>query len=511
MRLAEIVNHSNPQLRISALDLEFSKPADIKKVVDFMAGRVSSLDDKSVAFGFYCSLGVPKEVYGSQKASWANKLKPKLTLEYRKRMLEWFKYALVKRANMGAGGTGIKAVEGALMEFLNYIPQLLALGPNAQFDLRAFLADKEKSLNRSQSADAMNQNKYLDTGALTGVGRKILSVLFKDAERDGLFTRSRAAAMIRMAGTGIDLPVVWDRKDKIWIIPPTKKTYRFRERIKQYGFKWNKTKRRWEIVNVTPLIQRDFKMEQSGPSGATGEQASLEEWFWKTWYPKNSQRFTKVFSEYARNLQSSYELIFPKSQKGKVKFKRNIKTPEDAIEELRFRYIGRQGREPWLLVMDLFLDLQRKSAAGKDTEHLLDRMNGLQHSNGLFLEQFPKSVVRWYKGFLNAKYHTPDAGTLAKYIPDRDLKELFMFLADAGAGRAKPVSKDQWEQLPEQYHEQGKDDSEDKGPDWRAKGYPRKKGDERVDQPDRFSEEVQRGLGRTFLSDLWKERSKKGR
>lgn len=503
MRLAEIVQHV--QLRVSALDLELSEPAEVTKVVKYLAGKVPSMDDKSVAFGFYCSLGIPKDLYGAQKAQWANTLRKPLTVEYRKRMLEWFEYALVKRANMGAGGSGIKAVEGALYAFLEYIPQLLAMGPNAQFDLRAFLADKESSLSRAKDKDALSQNKYLDTGALTGVGRKILSVLFKDADQAGLFQRSRAAAMIRMGK--IDLPVVWDRKGKIWIIPPTKKTFKFKEQIKQYGFKWNNALRRWEIVNVTPLIQRDFKVEQSG-SGATGEQASLEEWFWNTWYPKNSQRFTTVFSDYARNLQSSYQLIFPKSRKGKVKFKRDIKTPEDAIEELRFRYIGRQGREPWLLVMDLFLDLKRRSAAGKDLEHLIDRMNGLQHSNGLFLEQFPASVVRWYKSFLNAKYHSPTAGVLAKYIPDKDLREVFMFLGEAGAGQAKPVSRDQWEQLPEQYHEMGKDTSEDKGPNWRDKGYPRPKG---VDQPDRFSEEVQRGLGRTFLSDLWKERAKKER
>jgi hypothetical protein len=503
MRLAEIVQHV--QLRVSALDLELSDPAEVTKVINFLAGKVPSMDDKSVAFGFYCSLGIPKEMYGTQKAKWANTLRKPLTLEYRKRMLEWFKYALVKRANMGAGGSGIKAVEAALYAFLEYIPQLLTMGPNAQFDLRAFLADKEKSLSRSKSKDDLSQNKYLDTGALTGVGRKILSVLFKDADREGLFQRSRAAAMIRMGK--FNFPVVWDRKGKIWFIPRTPKTFPVKDQIQGYGFRYNPGLKRYEIVNLTPLIQRDFQVEQTG-TGATGEQASLEEWFWNTWYPKNHARFTKVFSDYARNLQSSYQLIFPKTRKGKVKFKRNIESPEDAIEELRFRYIGRQGREPWLLVMDLFLDLDRKSSAGKDLEHLIDRMNGLQHSNGLFLEQFPANVVSWYKGFLNAKYHSPDAGTLAKYIPDRDLKEAFMFLADAGSGKAKPVSKDQWEQLPEQYHEMGKDESEDKGPNWREKNYPRKPG---ADQPDRFSEEVQRGLGRTFLSDLWRERAKKER
>jgi len=58
------------------------------------------------------------------------------------------------------------------------------------------------------------------------------------------------------------------------------------------------------------------------------------------------------------------------------------------------------------------------------------------------------------------------------------------------------------------YHEMGKDESENKGPNWRERGYPYAPGKE---QPDRFSEEVQRGLGQTFLSDLWKERATKGR
>jgi hypothetical protein len=499
MRLAEIVQQ---QLRISALDLELAEPAEIKKVVEFLAGSISSLDDKSVAFGFYCSLGIPKELYGAQKAGWANKLRSPLTTEYRKRMLEWFRYALVKRANLGAGGTGIKAVEGAIRAFLDYIPTLIVMGPNRQFDLRAFLADKEISLGRSKDKDSANSNKYLDTGALTAVGRKILSVIDKDAEAAGLYDRTRAGAFIRMAK--VDLSVVWDRKGKIWIIPPTTKTFKFKDQIKGYGFHWNNALRRWEIVNITPLIQRDFHMDEKAQPSST-PQAAAEDWFW-TWYQKNSDRFTKVFSDYARNLQSSYTIVFPKTQKGKVSFERKISTPHDAIEELRFRYIGRQGRDPWLLVMDLFLDLESKSSPGKDLEHLLDRMNGLQHSNGLFLEQFPAAVESWYKGFLNAKYHTPTAGVLAKYIPDRDLKELFMFLGEAGSGQAKSVSKDQWDQLPEQYHEMGKDESEPKGENWRAKGYPKKPG---ANQPDRFSEEVQRGLGKTFLSDLWQERSKK--
>jgi len=501
MRLAEIVKLPDKSLlRISALDLDQATPAEITRVVDFLSKQVSRLSDKDICYGFYCSLGVPKEVYGNQKARWANKLRGPLSAEYRKRMLGWFEYALVKRANAGGGGPGIKAVEGALGAFLEHIPQLLALGPNRQFDLRSYLADLEQSLNRSRNRDSANQNKYLDTSALTAVGRKIMSVIDKDAEAAGLFRGTRAAATIRM-GAKMSFQVVWDTKDKVWIIPPTPKTRPHKSTLAQYGFRWSGApKYRWEIQQITPLIQRDFDM----PQDAKG---LFEDWFWTTWYPKNSQRFTRVFSDYARNLQSSYSLVFPKSRKGKVKFKRNIRTPNDAIEELRFRYIGRQGREPWLLVMDLFLQLRSTSGTGKNLEHLIDRMNGLQHSNGLFLEQFPSSVVRWYREFLNAKYHSPSADILAKYIPDRDLKELFMYLARM-PGRPKAVSPDQWEQLPEHYHEMGKDESENKGPNWRERGYPYAPGKE---QPDRFSEEVQRGLGQTFLSDLWKERATKGR
>jgi hypothetical protein len=295
---------------------------------------------------------------------------------------------------------------------------------------------------------------------------------------------------------------VWDPKDKLWTIPKSNRTFQLKDQLGRsgYGFKWNTGKGRWEIPKLTPLIQKDF--EVPAPS------QSVEDWFWKTWYPKNYDRLSKSFSEYARNLQSSYKLKFSTNRKQLVKFSRSIKTADDAIEELRYRYIGRQGREPWLKVMDEFLALKETPPTSTNAViRKLDLLNGMQHSNGLFMELFPPKIESWYKGFLNAKFASPDPEDLARYIPDKDLKELMLFLTSAG--KARPLGRENWSQEPGDWQHYEKDIQKE-GPDWRAKGYPRYKGPAGK-QREREDPEIQKGLmppsqrGRDpLLLELWR-------
>lgn len=527
MRLAEIL-YRNKQIekgRSAALhdyaDLIATMPKRefdqmLAQDTKFIAGQVKSMDDKSVCYGFYTALG---SLAGNPYHKHSLTLLKPLSLAYRERMLEWFEYALLKRARAGGGGVGIKAVEKALKAFIEELPRLAQLGTNQNFSLRAFLMDREIAFNRDPNAK--DENPYFDSRLLDMVGMRILKEVIRDAEKAGVMQAVRAAGFY-VAAAKMSFPVVWDPKDKVWIIPPSKKTYSIKDQLgKQgYGFWWNTRKKRWQIKTLTPAIKQDFDFPDGDPSDQLGN------WYWGTWYPKAAARLTKVFTEWASNINSSYTIKFPKARNGRVKFTRDIKNPDDAVEELRYRYIGRQGREPWLLVMDLFLELRRKSAPGKGLNHLLDRMNGLQHSNGLFLEQFPKRVFSWYRGFLNAKYHAPNAADLGKFIPDKDLKNLLLWIV-GGTGKAKPVSVDQWQELQtrtDDYHERGKVE-QPTGPNWRAKGYPRSPG---AEQPDRLSDEVQRGLQRTttkqrkeererfierhpFLADRWREKAKQGR
>jgi hypothetical protein len=137
----------------------------------------------------------------------------------------------------------------------------------------------------------------------------------------------------------------------------------------------------------------------------------------------------------------------------------------------------------------MFIELVRTTSVAK-LPLIIDRINNLQHSNGLFMEHFPKSVQSWYEGFLNAKYSTPRADELAKSIPDKDVRELLIELARSGFR-----TKD-WKYSPPPAYQHMKKELIEIGEkvNWRAKGYPRYK-DERGVQVSRFDPQVQNGLG----------------
>lgn len=198
-------------------------------------------------------------------------------------------------------------------------------------------------------------------------------------------------------------------------------------------------------------------------------------------------------------------MIFSVGAGGKpeAKFDRDINTAWEAVEELRYRYTGRHGREPWLEVLDKFIQLVGERNPVR-LVHIIDRVNNLQHSNGLFMEHFPSAVKRWYLPFLNAKYHAPTAEELAKFIPDRDLRDLVMGVTRR-SGVARPGGWDQWRfEPPPAYHQMVKV-LQDVGEkiNWRERGYPRIKG---LAQVDRFDPRVQEGLD--TLKELHKQRER---
>jgi hypothetical protein len=143
-----------------------------------------------------------------------------------------------------------------------------------------------------------------------------------------------------------------------------------------------------------------------------------------------------------------------------------------------------------LEVLDRYIDLTKTTTPDKVIS-LIDRMNNLQHSNGLFMEHFPKDVQGWYGRFLDRKYSVRDVYTLAGFIRDSDLRDTIQFydVANKPTFRTKnqgppsiPIEK---KNLPE-------------GTNWRQKGYPREPG---FKQPKRKSPNVQRDLGN--LKDIW--------
>ena len=450
-----------------AFDAAQMSDDELKDMADFLATQVDSMDDRDVAYGAYVAHAVPGD-----KQKIISKLLPKLFLSYRKRLIEWFEHALMKRAKAGGGGTGIKKVEQGLASFVEAIPE--ALAGNKTVKLAEYLPETE----------------YLDPDKLDPVADKILRTVRQDAINAGVLG-ARAASLKTAATTG--LSVKRDR-DGMWFIPPTFDTYPLRQKLSRtYRFRWNPGKRRWETRALTKKIRDDFKVEEPAAKKAptpTDVPPQLRDWFFGTWLPANIDRFTKVFTDYARNKQSSYGMVFSMQgrDKVKVKFVRKIDNVRDAVEELRYRYTNRHGREPWLEVMDKFIELVRTTNPSQ-LPAIIDRINNLQHSNGLFMEHFPTDVQQWYEPFLNAKYSAPTADELARYIGDRDLKQLL-------ATVAKPFLKfrpmDWVWQPPGNYHTMTKE-LEDLGDavNWREKGYPRYRKSLDID---RFDPDVQDGL-----------------
>jgi len=458
-------------LRLAALDLDNAPPEEVEKVVKFMTGQVSGLSDKDLCYAFYVSVGVVDHPF----VKWVGPLQKKLTAEYQKRMIKWFKYALFNRAGKGGSRNPvIKGIEQGIQSFVEAIPQAVETG--ATIDLAKYVP----------------KNDFMDVEKMTPVGNKILRVVREDAEKAGVLINPTA---MRAAKTGL---VKWYPREKLWKIPPTPKTRELRPR--RYGFDW--TGRQWVIDQLNPMIIQDFDIDP--PPGQV-----VEDWFWKDWYPKNSKRFTKVFTDFAMKSHEKYGIGFAeKKRKNLVKFKRMITSLDDVVEELRLWYLDKHGREPWLKTLDLFLDFQNISP--ENTKRLIrsiDLLNGMQHSNGLFMEHFPPDVASWYKAFLNAKFSSPDPEDLARYIKDRDFRDLMQFLAPSG--KARPLGKDYWKEDQPIWHTQEKDI--EPGPDWRGKGYPRKKGTKPRKKED---PEVQKGLNPPswrsqdpFLRELWEQRS----
>ena len=451
---------------ILAYDASEMSRAELKQMVDFLTTQVSTMDDASVCYGMYCCSGVIE-----QDQTLIKPLFTALARRYRLLLLDWFKFALVKRSNVGGGGSGIKRLEEALATWIESIPDTLTGKPPVS--LVALLGDQD----------------YLDSQKLAAVAQKVLFAINQEYKAQFLTRTAK-----------VNLPnwnLRFDKENGVWFID-SQSTYEYRNALGGTGmrFRWAPERKRWETKTLTQDMKDAFhviglfKAPPAAPIlpvNPSRSGSAVHDWFFGTWLPKNIDRFSKVFTDYARNSQSSYKFLFTLAgTKIDVTFKRQITNMADAIEELRYRYIGRQGRESWLEVLDKVIELIQTQEPNRIL-HIIDRVNNLQHSNGLFMEHFPKGVQSWYLKFLNAKYSAPTSSHLARFIPDRDLRDLFSWLGTLV--RQTYVSD-------ARFTEPRIDESQLKPVElgdvnWRAKGYPAQPGYKQVD---RFDPQVQRGL-----------------
>lgn len=455
-----------------ALDAQGLSDEELSKMASFLSSQVDSMDPESIAYGAYVASAIP----GNRQAVLGT-LPARLLLTYRKYLVGWFEYALMRRARVGGSGRVMKLIETGLAEFVMRIPDALA------------------SNTTIQVSDFVPRNDYLLPDKMNAVGDKILRTVRSEAVQAGVLTDTgdRGASPARGVGS-IPLELVRDDRSGVWYIPAGAPTYEYRNQLKSLGFRWNPSDLVWSVIRLTDPVKAAFGMVPK-PSAAP---SSLTEWF-RDWLRQNIGRFTKVFTDYARNQQSSYAFVFSVDGGGKVKvaFKRDVSTPAKAVEELRYRYTGREGRGPWLEVMDRFIDLVGARSPDQ-VQRLIDRINNLQHSNGLFMEHFPTDTQSWYLPFLNAKYHTPTADALAKQIPDRDLRGLLVEAAQYGR---RPAD---WMYAPSPaYHRMKKELEEAKGENWRGKGYPFAPGKSQIN---RFAPEVQARLDVLEALDTQREK-----
>ena len=468
-----------------------------REMADFLATQVDSLDDESVAYGMYAGLAVQGHSQGLM-----TRLLPKLVLSYRARLVGWFEHALLKRAKLGGGGTTIKKVELGLAAFVEAIPNIVASGTNVKL------------------SDYLPENEYLDRSKLEPVAQRVLRVVWEEARKAGVLSTNRMAwdrtASLRVA-KAMPFTLQWDAERKVWYIPNQQVTFEYRYEIGQkYRFNWNREERQWERQKLTPLIRDDFSLVErveppkpprvpkvpgapkvrdfaipAVPQAPAGIRERIVDWFFLDWYPQNADRFTKVFTDYARNKESSYKIIFTAGAGGhpEVELDRAFTSVADAVEELSYRYLGRQGREPWIEVLDEFTKLVATTSPAR-LPGIIDRINNLQHSNGLFFEHFPKHVQLWYEKFLSAKYSSPTGEVLSKFIPDRELR---MVMIEANNRVIRPVA---WKYAPPdrkyQFYVKELEGAGEKI-NWRERGYPRFKG-EAGKQRSRFDPLVQDGI-----------------
>jgi hypothetical protein len=434
------------RLKQSSLDLEYASEKEIQSIANYVATGVKLPD---AAYASYALEALPNK--GQQLTS---KIFDNAVSAYRNGLLSWFSEALLDRANKVHFG-GLNSV---LSKYVQDFPE-------------AVLKGKPPKVSEFKAGWG-----FLNEDRLEKAGLKVIKVIKEDAISEGLWGANKNEKSL----------LEFNSRYRLWIIRwssvTSQNTSRFNNMLTKLGFMVDTANKWWYVTSLTPEIKSTFQTEES--LSTVPDLKEMKDWYFKKWLPKNIKRFSNLFENYIRDAGSTIVFNFNIQGKGNVKVNmfRGITKISDAIEELRLRYIGRQGREPWLEVMDRVLDLYSTSSNSKKILSIIDRMNNLEHSNGMFMERFPASVKSWYLKFLNAKYHSPTSYELARYIKDSDLRELIQYLSEE--------RRHSQQEFPE-YENMKKNLQQEDGINWLEKGYPYARGQKR---PKKDDPKVQEGL-----------------
>lgn len=367
---------------------------DLAAVLPGLAGSVGSLSSKDIAHASYVFAYSANDTYDRRVKDFA----AALATEYAHRFAEWLGFVFLNRANMTRQSKDMKALQDALGEWVENIPEMLA-GSN------------KTSLTKFVPPTA---GRFLNMDRIESLGEKILKSVRAEYARDGI---------LRQASGTTELPISYNPKTKRYEIPKSSMTFANRHLLRDLGFDWDQTVWYTDALDsrVIEALPQAGKL-QRGVIQPELPKADPKTWFFEQWLPKNIDRFTKVFTEYGKAEGVPYEFKFVvQGTDVTVTLQRNIRSVDDAVRELESRYGGAGDREGWIQAVNAWRELSR--ASGQSSMHSVDMANNLEHTHGAMMEHFPPGVRSWYPKFLDFKY-TADVWQLVRAIRNEDLRTL---------------------------------------------------------------------------------------
>lgn len=329
-----------------------------------------------------------------------------LAENYASRFAGWLGYVFLNRATKSRKSKPMKALEEGLSDWVENIPGMLE--QRAQRDVAAYVPEVSR--------------RFLNWKIVEAIGRKVLKVVYSD------YVSAAAGRMASRKASLNQLPIAYDKRWRKYVIEKSQMTYRYKNDLKDLGFKWSGPRGVWFIdhldSDVLKKLPQAGKIRQGPPPPKAppmvGQGIDTEEWFFGDWLPANINRFSTVFNSYGKAEGVPYEFKFTVVGKEvEIDFRRNIRDLDEAIQEIRSRYGKKKDRGGWMLAVDAYLAL--KKAKGKGAMAAIDRANDLEHSHGSMLEHFPAGVQKWYPAFLDFKY-TADPKAMVKKIHSEDLR-----------------------------------------------------------------------------------------
>jgi hypothetical protein len=383
---------------------------DMHDIVGKMVGVVDTFDSSDIAYATY----VFDYIQGFDKDPRIKRFGSALAEEYAERFAEWLGFVFLARANRTRRSKQMKEVEEGLGNWVESIPDIVL-----------------KAAKPEISNHVPPDSRFLNFDLLEKIGAKIIRTVYSDwgAAASGKMASVRTSYGLQ------DLDVSYNRLSKKYEIAGDRTTYRYKRKLFDLGFRWDRSRKVWvteeldsDIIKAIPGAKKLRRPAPAPtptrtPAPSVGTPEEIHDWFFDSWLPSNIDRFTTVFNGYGRAEGIPYEFKFTLSGREViVDFKRNIDTIPEALAEIRSRYGTQADREGWLEAVDTY-EMLKAARGGKSAMLAIDKANNLEHTHGAMMEHFPPGVKMWYPAFLDFKY-TAHPRAMIQKIKSEDLRTI---------------------------------------------------------------------------------------